>query len=303
MGKNQNMTLEERIELMEKYHSGDPVKKQEAVSTMLDALDNYVYFIVHKHFAGYIGIIEDLAQSGRLAIIEHMADYNPQFKLTTFFNFHIQNALQDVVNHENGESHYYAESKNIIVKTIRELGLDPENIDEQVLAMHLNMTTGRLHSILEKTLNKQKVELIEEDKETSSDYFESPEDAFFKEEKVKEFRKCIDELDEYEQIVLCMHFGFYYPGWNENNKTYKLIEIQKKFDKKGVDINAVNVYRSSRRHIAEALYNNGLIGKRNRYQSAKEEIGLKLKDTDEMEELFDALDAIVPDVVSEYNCE
>ena len=136
---------------------------------MLAALEDYIYFMIHRRFAGYKGIIEDLAQSGRMAILEYMGNYNPEFKLTTFFSFHIQNALQDVVNRENGESHYYAESKNIIVKTMRKLGMDFDNIDEQLLAMNLNMTTGRLHSILEKTINKRKVELIEEDSDTVTD--------------------------------------------------------------------------------------------------------------------------------------
>jgi RNA polymerase sigma factor (sigma-70 family) len=248
--------------------------------------------MIHKRFAGYKSMIEDLAQSGRVAIMEHMADYNPQYKLTTFFSFHIQNALQELVNKENGESHYYAESKNIIVKTMRQLGMDFDNIDEQVLAMHLNMTTGRLHSILEKTLRKKKVELIEEDGETSSEYFDSPETAFIKTEMQQEFRDCIESLDETEQIVLCMHFGFYYPGFNEDERVHKLSEIQKALDLAGYGVNAINEYRSARRHIADVMYKRGLVGKRNKYQSAKEEIGLKFTDIAAVNEMFDALNEL-----------
>ena len=237
-------------------------------------------------------MIEDLAQSGRMAILEHMGEYNPQYKLTTFFSFHIQNALQEVVNKENGESHYYAESKNIIVKTIRALGMDFDNIDEQVLAMHLNMTTGRLHSILDKTLYKKKIELIEEDGDTSSDYYDSPEAAFMKEENKKAFRKCLEMLDEEEQIVLCMHFGFYYPVFNEDEQTYKLSEIQKALNKAGYEVNAINEYRSARRHIADIMYQEGLVSKRNKYQSAKEEVGFKFTDIDAANELFDALNSV-----------
>jgi RNA polymerase sigma factor (sigma-70 family) len=288
--KTKDLSLEDRQAIMDKYHSGDPIKKDEAVMEMLDALDDYVYYMIHRRFAGYMGMIEDLAQSGRMAIIEHMADYNPQYKLTTFFSFHIQNALQELVNKENGESHYYAESKNIIIKTIRGLGMDFDNIDEQVLAMHLNMTTSRLHSILENTLNKKKIEFIEEDGETSSDYYDSPEAAFVKDEMQREFRDCLDQLDETEKIVLCMHFGFYYPVFNEGERTYKLSEIQKALDKAGYEINAINEYRSARRHIADIMYKSGVVKKRNRYQSAKEDIGLKFNDLDTVKEMFDALD-------------
>ena len=178
--ETRDLTFEERKTIMDKYHSGNQRLQDEAIADMIAALDDYVYYMIHRRFAGYMNMIEDLAQSGRLAIIEHMGDYNPEFKLTTFFSFHIQNALQELVNRENGESHYYAESKNIIVKTMRQLGMDADNIDEQVLAMHLNMTTSRLHSILEKTLRKKKIELIEEDGETSAEYFDSPETAFMK---------------------------------------------------------------------------------------------------------------------------
>ena len=286
------LTLEDRQAIMSKYHSGDDKLVAEAIAEMLAALDDYIYYMIHRRFAGYMSMIEDLAQSGRMAILEHMGDYDPQYKLTTFFSFHIQNALQELVNKENGESHYYAESKNIIVKTIRSLGMDFDNIDEQVLAMHLNMTPGRLHSILEKTLYKKKVELIEEDGETSSEYFDSPETAFIKSELHQEFRKCIEALDETEQIVLCMHFGFYHPEFNDGERTYKLSEIQKALTDAGYDANAINEYRSARRHIADIMYKAGVVGKRNRYQRAKEDVGLKFKDTEAVGELFDALNDI-----------
>ena len=288
--KYKELTLDERIVMMEKFKNGTPAEKSEASSMLLESLDSYIYYMIHKHFAGYIGMIEDLAQSGRLAILEHAKDYNPKFKMTTFFSFHIQNALQDVVNRENGESHYYAESKNIIIKTIRALGMSPDNIDEQSLALHLNMTTGRLHSILEKTIRKKKIELIEEDGDTAVEGYGNPEDQFLQDEFRLRVRQCISQLDEQEQIVLCMHFGFYYPKWNDLENTHKLTEIQKAFDSHGIPANAVNLYRSARRHIADILYKEGMVSKRNRYISAKEsDVGLKFKDVEEAQEMFDAL--------------
>lgn len=284
-----DLSYEERVALMDKYHNGTQYEKDEAIATILANLDNYIYYMIHKRFAGYMGIIDDLAQSGRLAIMEHAKDYDPKYKMTTFFSFHIQNALQDVVNRENGESHYYAESKNIIVKTMRKLGMSMDNIDEQALAIHLNMTTGRLHSILEKTLHKKKVELIEEDGDTVINQSDNPEASFMDKERKKAFRECISQLDPLEQVVLCMHFGFYYPEWNEEERVFKLVEIQKKLNSVGIDSNAINIYRSARRHIADIMYNEGLIAKRNKYQSAKEEIGLKFKDTEVAQEVFDTL--------------
>ena len=290
--ENIELTFEDRKAIMDKYHSGNQYKRDEAIAEMVDALDDYVYYMIHRRFAGYMNMIEDLAQSGRMAIIEYMGNYNPEYKLTTYFSFHIQNALQELVNKENGESHYYAESKNIIVKTMRRLGMDFENIDEQTLAMHLNMTTGRLHSILEKTIRKKKVELIEEDGETSSEYFDGPETAFIKSEMQRDFRRCIDALDETEQIVLCMHFGFHHPQFNDDERTYKLSEIQNALNAAGYEVNAINEYRSARRHIADIMYKAGVVGKRNKYQSAKEDIGLKFKDTETANEVFEALNGL-----------
>lgn len=290
--KKKDLTYEDRKAIMDKYHSGNPRLVEEAKEEMILALDDYIYHMIHKRFTGYLDMIDDLAQSGRMAIIAHMGDYNPQYKLTTFFSFHIQNEMQELVNEENGESHYYAESKNIIVKTIRKLGMDIDNIDEAVLAMHLNMTVGRLHSILEKTLHKKKVELIEEDGETSQKYTDPPETAFMKKEAQNEFRECLNELDEVENIVLCMHFGFYYPKFNEDAKIYKLSEIQRVLNEAGYETNAINEYRAARRHIADILYKKGIVGQRNRYQSAKEEIGLKFKDADSADDLFNALNDI-----------
>ena len=39
-----------------------------------------------------------------------------------------------------------------------------------------------------------------------------------------------------------MHFGFYYPKFNEYERTYKLSEIQKILDEAGLDINAINEF-------------------------------------------------------------
>jgi hypothetical protein len=89
-----------------------------------------------------------------------------------------------------------------------------------------------------------------------------------------------------------MHFGFYYPYFNEDERTYKLNEIQKKLDAAGYEINAINEYRSARRHIADIMYKSGLVGKRNRYQTAKEEVGLKFNDVEAANELFDALNEV-----------
>lgn len=290
--KRKDLTYEDRKAIMDKYHSGNPRLINEAKEEMIDALEDYIYHMIHRRFAAHLNMIEDLSQSGKMAIIMHMGDYNPQYKLTTFFSFHIQNEMQELVNRENGESHYYAESKNIIVKTIRKLGMDMDNIDEAVLAMHLNMTTGRLHSILEKTLHKKKVELIEEDGETSREFCDPPDVAFMKKESQAEFRACLDELDEVESIVLCMHFGFYYPKFNEGENTYKLSEIQQKLDEAGIEANAINEYRAARRHIADILYKRGIVNQRNRYQNAKEEIGLKFKDSSTADDLFDALNEL-----------
>lgn len=290
--KKKDLTYEDRKAIMDKYHSKNPGLVDESKQEMVDALEDYIYHLIHKRFARHIDMIEDLSQSGKMAIIMHMGDYNPQYKLTTFFSFHIQNEMQELVNRENGESHYYAESKNIIVKTIRKLGMDIDNIDEAVLAMHLNMTVGRLHSILEKTLHKKKVELIEEDGETSREFTAPPDVAYMQKESQQEFRDCLNELDEVENIVLCMHFGFYYPKFNEEERTHKLSEIQQKLDEAGISANAINEYRAARRHIADILYKKGIVGKRNKYQNAKEEIGLKFFDNDAADDLFDALNDI-----------
>ena len=289
----QELTYEDRKAIMDKYHSGDPFLKDEAVQEMLAALDKYIYYLMNKRFAGYMNSMkEDMEQSGKMAIIEYMGNYNPEYKLTTYFSFHIQNALQELVNKENGESHYYAESKNIIVKTMRQLGMDFENIDEQVLAMNLNMTVGRLRSILEKTVYKKKVELIEEDGDTSIGFSDSPEATFMRQEMQREFRECIKLLDEVEQIVICMHFGFPHDKFNIDENIYKLSEIQKVLTEAGYDVNAINVYRAARRHIGVLLQKTGIVGKKNKYQSAKEEIGLRFRDDKVAEEMFDALNEI-----------
>ena len=104
--------------------------------------------------------------------------------------------------------------------------------------------------------------------------------------------KCIRELDDVEQIVLCMHFGFHHPEFNDDERTYKLSEIQKALNAAGYEANAINEYRSARRHITDIMYKAGVVTKRNKYQSAKEEIGLKFKDVETVNKMFEALNLI-----------
>ena len=48
------------------------------------------------------------------------------------------------------------------------------------------------------------VELIEEDGDTVSDVYDNPEAMYMEQERKAAFRYCINQLDELEQIVLCM---------------------------------------------------------------------------------------------------
>ena len=84
----------------------------------------------------------------------------------------------------------------------------------------------------------------------------------------------------------------YYGYFNEDEKTHKLNEIQKALDKAGYEINAINEYRSARRHITDIMYKAGLVSRRNKYQNAKEDVGFKFNDFEMVNELFDALNKL-----------
>ena len=58
-----DLSYEKRVVLMDKYHNGTQYEKDEAIATILTNLDNYIYYMIHKRFAGYMGIIDDLAQA------------------------------------------------------------------------------------------------------------------------------------------------------------------------------------------------------------------------------------------------
>lgn len=251
--KKKRMDLNERQEMMRSYHFGKHDLRNEAMLKMIDALDDYIHYTIHNHFSGHQNIIEDLIQSGRIAILKHMDDYNPQYALTTFFKHHIQNEMQALVNNENNESHYYALSKVTITKNMRKLNMDLEHIDEKVLAESMGISIERLKLILQNTLYKEIISLSDCDLNRSLGHMNHPEAILVKNEENAMIHACIDLLDEDEQIVICMYFGFYHEVFNQYEKTYKLYEIQSILDNAGRNVNAISKFQSAKTHIASLL--------------------------------------------------
>lgn len=286
--------IDVRRELKRKYKAGEITPSQYA-EEYLCGLENYIYYIFHHQFSPYKRHLEDLAQQARIAIVEKLDAYNPEYTPTTYFKFHIINAMQDYILDITGQTHYYRQELLRILKVADSLGFDSEDLEkgrgvkEVATALHLNVS--RVNSILDNTIRSKNVELSDELMVYQKSPAKGPEESLMDAEQIRMLYQCFSELKMQEQIAIALRFGLYLPGWNEDQNEYKFSEIEA-IVKDELGDKAFNVSYAFRTGIAalkKKMKKNGEVIKSNKYQNAKDEFSMTLFDKETADEMFEAL--------------
>lgn len=122
-------------QLVEDFHSGNPIKREKALSTALKALKGFIISVMKRYYPTYISReFDDLLQSSYLAIIKEFENYNPDISMpSTFFFKPIKQAMQLHLNmQENQSSVYYRTMNNkiqAVVKPLEEHGISLNDDD------------------------------------------------------------------------------------------------------------------------------------------------------------------------------
>lgn len=202
-------------QLINDYHSGDATKKMQAADAACRALKYYVIKIMQRKYHSYIEREgKDLIQSGYLGIIEHLGEYDPSKGApTTFFDFHIMQAMQMWLNvSTNQSSIHYQTANNKIQAAIRYFQSNEIPYDNIKIAERTGLPLATIENTLA-VVNKASALEIKEEIKTGNgeetirpEAFGSPEDECITKEKkeilLMSIRKYLDPEEQYTIIHL-----------------------------------------------------------------------------------------------------
>lgn len=204
-------------QLVNDYHSGDTEKKAQAAEAACRALKYYVIKIMQRKYHSYIEREgKDLIQSGYLGIIEHLGEYDPlKGAPTTFFDFHIMQAMQMWLNvSTNQSSIHYQTANNKIQAAIRYFQANEIPYDNIKIAERTGLPLATIENTLA-VVNKASALEIKEEIKTGDgeetirlEAFGSPEDECISKEKKEILMMSIRKyLDPEEQFTIIHLFG------------------------------------------------------------------------------------------------
>lgn len=203
--------------IVDDYHSGDKERAKKAADAACRALKYYIIKVMQSKYQTYISKEgKDLIQSGYLGVIEHLGEYDPSKGApTTFFDFHIVQAMQMWLNVSTNQSTiHYQTANNKIQAAIRyfqmhEIPYDNIKISEKT-GLPLSTVANTL-SVVNKASAleiREEIKIGDGDETITPEAFGSPEDECISKERTEVLRMCIKKyLNEEEQLVITQLFG------------------------------------------------------------------------------------------------
>ena len=202
------------------YSLAQEGKKAEAVALVYGAVDNYIRMELYrsfKHNSAASIDVEDLYQDVYKEITEHIQNYDPTKKLTTFVKNYIIQARCEYISRVTNIPLYYVQHMNKLRKVDNfydEKGLETPGLLDYYLETKMPVTTiincleyrkGTDNVSLEaQSVEKENERIVES---TVSEYKDSPEKIFINNERKNSVIEALVNLP-YEQRVM---IGFKFP--------------------------------------------------------------------------------------------
>lgn len=199
------LTKEKTEKIMRQYRSDNRVEKDAATMAMIEGLSDFIGNMAHGLFPDYARkpeINAELMQTGRIAIIEHLPEYDETLTLpTTFFAYHIRSALCKYVNAEyNNNSLYYAQKGRQVKRAINDFKQKGESFSLEDLARATDLTLPTIENTLEQ-LDMNVSASLDESINVKSDYY-TPESVYEKKEITEIILESLEILDDEERDVI-----------------------------------------------------------------------------------------------------
>lgn len=192
--------------------SGDETKAEAGKVYMLQLLEGLVVRDANK-YKGHESF-DDLLQIGRMAILEHLDNYNPRQTMpSTYFEIHINSALQKTCykNAYSNLSQHYATQIRRINRICEGNGLIPEETDATMIA---ELSKSTKHPMSIKTIVKCKelmtcsVSSFEEleDYTSDDDFNTSPEKLYEKQELTETLKSILDTFEPFDRYLMQLFY-------------------------------------------------------------------------------------------------
>lgn len=217
------------VKIMEKYHSDDATKKNDALQEAIELLDGFVHLIIKRSYHTYAKkYFADLLQEGYLGIVVGMEKYDPAISMpTTYFFPYIKHEMQSFItkNVDKTTSHYSSNIRRInkAIDTFERNNQQYTNID---IAIQTGMTIETVNQSMSIRNYRDEVHIdgcpgsVIDDKATMK--IQTPEEAYIEKEQNDIIQRSITAvLSEDEIKVLEMRFGI------NNKKIVSEAEIAK----------------------------------------------------------------------------
>ena len=217
------------VKIMEKYHSNDPVKRDEALSEAIALLDGFVHLIIKRSYYSYAKkYFADLIQEGYLGIVVGMEKYDPNISMpTTYFFPYIKHEMQGFItrNVDKTTSHYSSNIRKInkAIEVFERNNQQYTNID---IAIQAGMTIETVNQSMAIRNYRDEVHIdgcpgsVIDDKTTQK--VQTPEEAYLEREQNDIIQRSIaGVLTDDEIFVLERRFGI------NNQKVISEAEIAK----------------------------------------------------------------------------
>lgn len=213
---NGNVIQQKFIDIMKKYHSGDPALQMEAKEEALAELEGYVHHIIKKQYSTYGKYYDDLVQEGKIGIICGLDKYDPSRSMpTTFFNFYIVHEMSKFIDTiVNRTTSHYSSNLSKINKTIDKFEKEGREWGPADIAIELGMNMETVIQCL--AIQDRKNEVYYESDEILeqqiSERGKSPEEQYLENERLSALYQAINSLDDTAKRIIMMKYGVGYPS-------------------------------------------------------------------------------------------
>lgn len=228
------LTSEEIAAVLKDYHSGDKVKSDAAVVTIINSMSKYMHSVIHKKFGTYYKLpqhAEDLYMQAVLGCLKAIPGYSPEKgAMTTWFLRFILHELQDYVDTNiNKTSTYYASMCKTVLRCINRFEDKGIAWDDRTIATESGLSLHTVKRTLEiiRNSNEMHYENFDALEKEMNETFLSPEEIYAINEEKKVIEEAVSCLTNEEKTIVTLTYGLGLPNPCDNKEIERITGLPK----------------------------------------------------------------------------
>ena len=255
-----HVTKHEWTEILELYRSGVDSKVELAKTWAVEEMEDTVKSIFHRRFHSYAGIMDDMYQEGRMAVVMYLPSFDEtRSSALNYFYPRIQHAMMLCVDKHHGYSQYQGEMITKIKRAQSELYHinGKEQQSERAISEYTGIPLSTVIDMLRLSdANMGNYIDIDENYDDNDDRCgvgEDPADSVIKQEESKALFDAFKQLNETEIFVLTRLHGVF---GQQAMTQLQVAKLLKTTSEKVARINNDAMYKLQRNKTLAAAYGN-----------------------------------------------